>query len=173
MAPLYLPQKTPSRRPSASQDRWRDRWPNGPPQESRSGQQGQWQPRRQQRQDCERQPDELFGGYSKDGAYIVKKTIVKRELAKGEVKLHDSGCELDVFTFCLYHGEFSSVSDGSDQNGKPKTYGKDGVSIAGWEAACKKAATMMKECASLSVRAKVAKLRKCVKSADVRIKFEC
>ena len=68
---------------------------------------------------------------------------MKRELAKGEVKLHDSGCELDVFTFCLYHGEFSSVSDGSDQNGKPKTYGKDGVSIAGWEAACKKAATMM------------------------------
>ena len=50
-----------------------------------------------------------------------------------------------------------SVSDGSDQNGKPKTYGKDGVSIAGWEAACKKAATMMKECASLSVRAKVAR----------------
>ena len=80
---------------------------------------------------------------------------------------------MHVFTFCLYQGEFKSVNDGSELSSKANTYGKDGVSIAGWAAARKKAATMMKECAPLSARAKVAKLRKCVKGANVRIKFEC
>ena len=106
-------------------------------------------------------------------APIVKKTIVQRELAKGEVKLHESGCERDVFTFCLYQGEFKSVNDGSELSSKAKAYSKDGASIAGWAAARRKAATMMKECAHLSARAKVAKLRKCVKGADVRIEFQC
>ena len=32
---------------------------------------------------------------------------------------------------------------------------------------------MIEECAALSARAKVAKLRKFVKGADVRIKFQC
>ena len=53
------------------------------------------------------------------------------------------------------------------------TYGKGGANIAGWKAARRKAATMIEECAALSVRAKVAKLRKCIKGADVRIKFQC
>ena len=98
---------------------------------------------------------------------------MKRELAKGEVLLHKRGCEHDVFTFCLYHGEFSNVSDGNEQNGKTKRYGKGGVSVAGWDAAQNKAATMIKECALLSARAKVAKLRKVLKGAEVRIKFKC
>ena len=117
--------------------------------------------------------EELFGGYHTDGTYVVKKIIVKRELAKGEIKLLDQGCERDVFTFCLYHGEFKTSNDGSGPSSDAATHGKGGASIAGWDAAHKKAATMLKECAPLSARAKVAKLRKVVKGADVRIKFQC
>ena len=117
--------------------------------------------------------EELFGYYSKDDTYVVEKTIVKRELAKGEAKLHKRGCEHDVFTFCLYHGEFKTSNDGSGPSSDAATYGTGGASIAGWDAAHKKAATMLKECAPLSARAKVAKLRKVVKGADVRIKFQC
>ena len=50
--------------------------------------------------------EELFGGYDTDGTYVVKKIIVKRELAKGEMRRHEQGCEAHVLTFCLYHGEF-------------------------------------------------------------------
>ena len=77
------------------------------------------------------------------------------------------------FTFCLYHSEFKTFNDGDESNGKPATYGKDGVRIAGWAAARKKAAAMKEKCAALSARAKAAKLRKCMKGADVRIRFEC
>jgi hypothetical protein len=49
------------------------------------------------------------------------------------------------------------------------TYGKGGASIADWKAARRKAAPMIEECAALSARAKVAKLRKFMKGADVRI----
>ena len=117
--------------------------------------------------------EELFGGYDTDGTYVVKKILVKRELAKGEIIKYDQGCERDVFAFCLYHGEFKTSNDSSGPSSDAATYGKGGVSIAGWTAARKKAATMIKECAALSARAKVAKLRKCVKGADVRIKFAC
>ena len=117
--------------------------------------------------------EELFGHYSDNGTYIVKKSLVKRELAKGEVKLHKRGCEHDVFTFCLYHGEFKTSNDGSGPSSDAATYGTGGASIAGWDAAHKKAATMLKECAPLSARAKIAKLRKVLKGADVRIKFKC
>ena len=68
---------------------------------------------------------------------------------------------------------YQSADADSGPSSDAATYGKGGVSIAGWKAARKKAATMRKECAALSARAKVAKLRKCVKSADVRIKFQC
>ena len=109
--------------------------------------------------------------------YVVKKILVKRELAKGEITKYDQGCERDVFTFCLYHGEFKTSNDSSGPSSDAATYGKGGVSIAGWTAARKKAVTMIKECAALSARAKVAKLRKIVrdsvKGADVRIKFAC
>ena len=117
--------------------------------------------------------EELFGGYDTDGTYVVKKMIVKRELAKGEMRRHEQGCEAHVFTFCLYHGEFKRSNDGSGPSSEAATYGKGGASIAGWTAAREKARTMMKKCAALSARAKVAKLRKCVKGADVRIKFQC
>ena len=117
--------------------------------------------------------EELFGGYDTDGTYVVKKIIVKRELAKGEIKRREQGCEQDVFTFCLYHGEFKTSNDGSGPSSDAATYGKGGVSKAGWKAACKKAASMIKECSLLSARAKVAKLRKIMKGADVRIKFQC
>ena len=117
--------------------------------------------------------EELFGAYSADGTYIVRKTLVRRKFMKGEVKPMDSGCERDVFTFCLYHGEFKSVNDASVPSSEAETYGKGGASIAGWKAARRKAATMIEECAALSARAKVAKLRKFVKGADVRIKFQC
>ena len=117
--------------------------------------------------------EELFGHYSTGGTYVVTKTIVKRELAKGEVRQYEQGCERDVFTFCLYHGEFKSANADSGPSSDAATYGKGGVSIAGWKAACKKAATMIKECSLLSARAKVAKLRKIMKGADVRIKFQC
>ena len=82
--------------------------------------------------------EELFGAYDTDGTYVVKKIIVKRELAKGEVQLHKRGCEHDVYTFCLYYGEFKTVNDGNEPTGKTKTYGKGGPSVAGWDAAQKK-----------------------------------
>ena len=115
----------------------------------------------------------LCGGYDTDGTYVVRKTLVRSKMAKGEVLRYEAGCEADVFTFCLYHSEFKTFNDGDESNGKPATYGKDGVSIAGWEAARKKAATMKEKCAALSARAKAAKLRKCMKGADVWIRFEC
>ena len=117
--------------------------------------------------------EELCGGYDTDGTYVVRKTLVRSKMAKGEVLRHEPGCEANVFTFCLYHSEFKTFNDGNESNSKPATYCKDGVNIAGWEAARKKAAAMKEECAALGVRAKVAKLRKCMKGADVRIRFEC
>ena len=78
--------------------------------------------------------EELFGGYDTDGTYVVKKILVKRELAKGEITKYDQGCERDVFTFCLYHGEFKTSNDSSGPSSDAATYGKGGVSIAGWTA---------------------------------------
>ena len=106
---------------------------------------------------------EVFGGYDTDGGYVVRKTLVRCKMAKGEVRPYEQGCERDVFTFCLYHGVIQRSKDGNGTNSEASTYGKDGVSIAGWKAARQKAATMIKECAALSARAKAAKLRKCMR----------
>ena len=98
-----------------------------------------------------------------------------------ETKCHDAtdpwrhglGCELDRFTFCLYHSKFQRFTDANEQKEKGTTYGKDGVLISRWAAARKKATQMLDQCANVSVHAKMAKLRKCVKGADVQIKFLC
>ena len=70
-------------------------------------------------------------------------------MAKGEQRVDESGCELDVFTFCLYHGKSQLFDDGSKRYEKHATYGKDSVNICRWEAACKKAAQMQEQCTTL------------------------
>ena len=84
--------------------------------------------------------DELFGYYSDDGTYVIKKTSVRCEMAKGEVRMNECGCETHVFTFCLYHSKSQLFDDGSSPYDKDATYGKDGVNIRRWEAARLKAA---------------------------------
>ena len=93
-------------------------------------------------------------------------------MAKGEQRVDESGCELDVFTFCLYHGKSQLFDDGSKRHEKHATYGKDGVNICRWEAARKKAAQMQEQCTHLDIREKMALLRKRTKGAKVPIKFE-
>ena len=115
--------------------------------------------------------EEVFGFYAADGVYTIKKTSVRRKMAKGEVRQHILGCERDVFTFCLYHSKFQRFTDANEQKEKGATHGKDGVLVSRWAAARKKAAQMLDQCANDSVHAKMAKLRKCVKGADVQIRF--
>ena len=70
--------------------------------------------------------EELFGGYDTDGTYVVKKILVKRELAKGKITKYDQGCERDVlmhvFTFAFTSGEFKTSNDSSGPSSDAATY---------------------------------------------------
>ena len=95
--------------------------------------------------------EELFGYYADDGTYVIKKTAVRREMAKGETRRYECGWEGDVFTFCLYHGKGALFTDEAKHHDKHATYGKGGVNISRWEAAQKKAAQMLEACSEDTV----------------------
>ena len=128
-------------------------------------------------QGCGRQEGalRLFGGFSKDGRYVIKIISVRRTMAKGEVRQHEMGCEHDVFTYCLYHGKFARINDSSDgkkSNGKgKKRQYADGVDADRWDAAAKKAEKMLEQCSKATPATKMAKLRQLTKDAKVRITF--
>ena len=112
---------------------------------------------------------ELFGGYDSDDSYVIKPVNVRRTMAKGEVRRLLMGCELDVFTFCLYHGKFVSFCE--EDKCSDKCILPNGVDLDRWEAAQDRARVMRARCAELDPRAKIALLRKRIKGAKVRIKF--
>ena len=58
-------------------------------------------------------------------------------MAKGEVRVRESGCELNVFTFCLYHSKLLRSAEDNKQNKNARRYGKDGVIIERWKEAWK------------------------------------
>jgi len=115
--------------------------------------------------------EELFGGFDKDDSYVIRTVKVRRQMAKGEIRRHELGCEANVFTYCLYHGNFVHFEDGDQRDGQRKRVWESGVDADRWEAAAKRARQMLEQCADASPRAKIAKLRKLVKGAKVRIKF--
>ena len=116
---------------------------------------------------------ELFGGFSKDGRYVISVVSVRCTMAKGEVRVRVKGCERDVFTYCLYHGDFAHIDGGGDSDGKgKKRMYASGVDADRWDAAAKQARLMLKECVDASPKAKIAKLRKLTKGAKVRITFK-
>jgi hypothetical protein len=51
---------------------------------------------------------ELFGGFDDEGRYVISVVDVRRTMAKGEVRVREVGCEHDVFTYCLYHGDLNT-----------------------------------------------------------------
>ena len=112
---------------------------------------------------------ELFGGFSDDGTYVIKPTPVRREMAKGEVRRRVSGCERDVFTYCLYHGTFLRFDEGSAPKKKMKW--ASGVDPVRWEAAEERALVMLEQCKDLSPQQKIAKLRKRMKGSSAKVKF--
>ena len=116
--------------------------------------------------------EELFGFYSSSGSYVIKKSHVRRDMAKGEVRVRESGCELNVFTFCLYHSKLLRSAEDNKQNKNARRYGKDGVIIERWTEAEERAALMVEKCAHLDTCEKLALLRKHTKSAKVQIEFE-
>ena len=94
-------------------------------------------------------------------------------MSKGEVRINESGCERDVFTTCLYHGKFAGFHDGDhDAQDKSPVVWKGGVIKERWEAAQERASSMLKECAGMTISAKVAKLRKRTKNSKAAIKFQ-
>ena len=103
---------------------------------------------------------------------MIKTVSVRRTMAKGEVRQCELGCEHGVFTFCLYHGKFLRFDDGdaSDKQGKKRMH-SGGVDAERWDAAEKRAALMLEQCADADPKAKMAQLRKRTKGAKVRIKF--
>ena len=78
--------------------------------------------------------EELCGGYDTDGTYVVRKTLVRSKMAKGEVRRHEGGCEANVFTFCLYHSEFKTLNDGNESNGKPASQQRTAKTVSASQA---------------------------------------
>ena len=113
--------------------------------------------------------DECFGGYSPGGTYVVSTTKVRRQMAKGEVRRCELGCEKDVFTFCLYHGKCLDFDEGSARKDRRS---KDGVDLERWDAAKEEAVKLLKRVADKPQRTKLATLRKLARGAEVPIKFE-
>ena len=62
---------------------------------------------------------ELFGGFDDEGRYVISVVDV-RTMAKGEVRVREVGCEHDVFTYCLYHGDFEHINGGDDRDSDGK-----------------------------------------------------
>ena len=116
---------------------------------------------------------ELFGGFDDEGRYVISVVDVRRTMAKGEVRVREVGCEHDVFTYCLYHGDFEHINGGDDSDGKGKRRMYNGtVDADRWDAAAKQARIMLKECADAAPKAKITKLRKLTKGAKAPIKFK-
>ena len=111
---------------------------------------------------------ELFGGYDNRGKYVIMTIQVPRKVAKGEVLRREFGCELDVFTFCLYHGKFARFDDGKSRD---KKLWKSGVDPDRWEAARERAKKMVEQCANLDPQSKMATLRKLTKDSKEPIRF--
>jgi hypothetical protein len=102
-------------------------------------------------------------------SYVVSTTTVRREMAKGEVRRNELGCEKDVFTFCLYHGKCLDFDESSARKDRRS---KDGVDLERWDAAKEEAAKLLRRVADKPQRTKLATLRKLVRGAEVPIKFK-
>ena len=102
---------------------------------------------------------------------MIKTTTVRRKMSKGEVSMHELGCEHDVFTFCLYNGSFAHFDGGEGKSQGKRTLWPNGVIKERWEAAEKRATQMMEQCADADPRTKMAMLRTRVKGSKTPIKF--